>query len=110
MASPFCRDCGKLIEWHPTAAGSRMPIDPDPHPDGVYAFDASMRLTRMGHGARQRMFRSHFDTCTKRNLRKPPAPFKCEFDGCTRPDRHRHCWQCGGMDHLANECTSEGAA
>jgi len=45
--SKFCKACGKPVEWHPTAGGSSMPIDPEPHAEGVFAFDGRMRLARV---------------------------------------------------------------
>lgn len=106
MNSPFCKACGKPVEWHPTASGSSMPIDPDPHPEGTFGFVAGMKLARLGLGAKKpRMYRCHWDTCAKGA--KPERPAACDRDGCARTDRHLHCFRCGSTDHLASECDGD---
>lgn len=104
--SPFCRACGAPIEWHPTATGSFMPIDPSPTPAGVFAFNGRMQLARAEVGSRPRMYVCHWDVCAKGA--KPEAAPPCDREGCDRKDRHRHCFKCGSTWHLASDC--EGAA
>ena len=104
MASPFCRDCGKLVEWHPTASGKRMPIDPDPHADGTFYFGEGMKLVRGKPGVRQRMYRCHFDTCEKRGQAARREAVGCDQTGCNRTDRHSHCFKCGDTGHYARDC------
>ncbi len=108
MARPsFCRDCGKLVEFHPTAGGKMMPIDPDPHPEGTFGFNLRMQFVRMPPGTRPRMYRSHFETCTKagaRGMRALARPEACDHDGCEMTGPHRHCFRCDATDHLATEC------
>ena len=74
----FCKACGKVVEWHPTAGGSSMPIDPDPSPDGNFAWDGRLRLIRVVPGTRPRAYRCHWDTCAKGA--KPERQTTCERD------------------------------
>lgn len=103
MNTPFCKACGQRVEWHPTANGASMPIDPDPHPDGVFVFNSRMKLAREAARSRARMFRCHWDTCPKGA--KPERRSSCNREGCDRADRHLHCFRCGETDHLADECS-----
>lgn len=104
----FCNDCGGNIAWHKTAAGADMPIDPEPHPEGDYAF-VKVRLTRSPRGSHAKMYRSHIDTCPKRKTPLRRSPFVCDLDGCEvktgRP--HRHCFKCKSIYHLAADCDAE---
>lgn len=105
----FCQDCGCLVEWHPTVAGRKMPIDPDPHREGKYYFGEGMKLVRGRPGDRQRMFRCHWDTCTRKDKGdKRRAEWKCEQEGCALTGVHRHCRACGGTDHLVANCPRLG--
>ena len=61
----FCKDCGQLVEWHPTVTGSTVSIDPDPHPEGTHRFAAGMRLQSAPPGSAKRMYRLHLRTCPK---------------------------------------------
>lgn len=107
-ASPFCRDCGRRVEWHPTTSNRKMPIDPDPHPDGGYYFDGAMKLVRGRPGYRGRMFRCHWDTCPqKAKAEKRRAEWKCDRAGCSLTSFHRHCLRCGATDHLVAACPDE---
>jgi len=100
----FCNDCGKAVEWHKTAAGRDMPIDPEPTQAGRYYFDRRVRLVFHPPGAAPmaKMYTSHFDTCAKR---KPAPAFSCEKCGVTTP--HRHCYRCGAIGHMAADCPED---
>lgn len=80
-----------------------MPIDPEPHADGRFAFNGRMQLANMTPGARPRMYRCHWDTCIK-GARPERRTVPCRQEGCERTDRHLHCYRCGSTDHLVNEC------
>lgn len=64
IPSPFCRKCGKRVEWHLTRAGRKMPIDPDPVEDGRFQFGAGLRLDLVRGSIQQkrRRFDCHWDT------------------------------------------------
>jgi hypothetical protein len=110
----FCRGCNARIEWHKTAAGKAIPLDPDPHPDGNITFDSAARVVYAAKGSKPRMYLSHFATCPKADeFRKAKAkPFKCDWTDllqpCERKDQHRHCFECGETDHLAEDCPRGG--
>jgi len=72
MRTTSCSACGAPIRWATTTKGRRMPIDPEPHPEGnirlqelddgiapiahvLDALDASMTS--------EPLYRSHFATC-----------------------------------------------
>jgi hypothetical protein len=74
-----------------------MPIDPEPKPDGEYYFDARMRLAWGRPGSKPRMFKCHWDSCTK----KGQAP-RAEVD-----ERERGCFRCGVSDHWVAECPED---
>lgn len=103
----FCKGCGAKIEWHKTAAGKSMPIDPEPHPEGNMAFDASMRLVQYRPGQRPRMYRAHFVTCPKREEFRRPRAVICDRPGCEIDTTHRHCRNCGALDHFAADCPED---
>ena len=106
----FCKGCGKTIEWHKTAAGKSIPLDPDPHPDGNLTFDEAMRVVVVPKGSKPRLFLSHFVTCVKADQfrRKNPKAVTCPTEGCNLTTPHRHCFECGATDHLAEDCPDGG--
>lgn len=101
---PFCKGCGRKIEWHPRADGKMVAIDPDPHPEGTLAFGPGMKLQLMQRGAKPRMYRYHLSSCPNPDKARTPSASTCDRDGCTRTGPHRHCYRCGDVDHLASEC------
>jgi hypothetical protein len=106
----FCDNCGAKVEWHKTAAGANMPIDPDPHPQGDYGF-VKVRLVRAKPGTHRKMYRSHLDTCPKKRVAPARrAPFVCDLDGCEVQQPHRHCFKCKSVYHLAEECDADEEA
>jgi len=109
MPSGFCKGCGARIEWHPRAVGSDIAIDPEPHPDGLLAFNDAMKLVRMPKGSKPRMYRGHLLTCPKPEKARaaPPSVATCDVEDCERTDRHWHCFRCGGTDHFVAECPEE---
>lgn len=70
----FCRGCSAVIEWHKTAKGKNIPIDPDPHPDGNITFDESARSVYAPKGSKPKMYRSHFATCVDAARFRRPKP------------------------------------
>lgn len=94
----FCKACGQGIGEHLTAAGRPMPIDPEPHPLGDYYFDHRIRLVWARPGTKPKMYRSHLDTCAKKDLAKRQR----EVDRSTSSGRE--CYRCGKDGHWASEC------
>lgn len=77
-----CAGCGEPIRWVITTAGRRMPLDPDPHPDGtvvVRVVEGQPRahvLTGPELPARELAWRPHWVTCPRApefRARKAPA-------------------------------------
>lgn len=72
-----CRSCNALITWTITTSGKRMPVDPEPHPDGNVSVSGMHTDTGVVMQARvksrppeatlfttaQPRYRSHFATC-----------------------------------------------
>lgn len=110
----WCDACKARVEWHVTAAGARMPIDPDAHPLGNMYFGRGLKLTTGAPSSRPRMYRCHWDTCAKGNTASKKALKagdaqhidQCERWACFRDpdDGHRHCFKCGEVDHFAPAC------
>jgi hypothetical protein len=113
---PFCDACGAKVEWHLTAAGKNIAMDPEPHPDGQFYFGSGLKLTRLRRydnlRAGQKMYRCHWDTCPKKGQaprRAATVRDDCERWDCTRTDRHPgHCHACGSTEHFVADCP-EGA-
>jgi hypothetical protein len=61
----FCKSCKARIDWYTVAAtGKRMPIDPDPAPDGNVRVDVVANTVEVvAPGSRRPLYRSHFATC-----------------------------------------------
>lgn len=67
-----CRGCGARIRWAVTEAGKRIPLDPEPRPDGnVHVYDGVAYVLDLdglplhdhrAHGD-HRLYVSHFATC-----------------------------------------------
>jgi len=102
----FCKGCNATIEWHKTAAGKPIPLDPDPHPQGNLTFDSRLRVVVAEIGSKPKMYRSHFATCPKAGEFRR-APSTCSREGCDRTDKHFHCYRCGSTEHFANVCEEE---
>ena len=73
-----CRSCGAPVTWTVTDAGKRMPVDPEPHPDGnvliappAQSWDPP-RATVLGpleiQAATAALHRAHFVTCPDSDL------------------------------------------
>lgn len=67
-----CRTCHAPIRWAFTEKGRRMPVDPEPHPEGTIALEpipgasrdvTTMRAIVVAIGSRPTLYRSHFSTC-----------------------------------------------
>lgn len=66
-----CRSCGAPIRWViMEASRARMPLDPDPAPDGTIDLTGDNRATvlcayaaDMARAAGRQLYRSHFSTC-----------------------------------------------
>ena len=101
MNSPWCKGCGARVEWHPRAVGGPVAIDPEPHPDGLLFFNASMKLERGEKGSHPRMCRGHLLSC--KHPEKARAP-RADVD-----DRRRGCFRCGAEDHWIADCPEAAA-
>ena len=74
-----CRSCGAPIRWVLTDKGRRMPLDPDPHPDGNI-----MPVTVTVGGAFPREETRAFVTTA------PDGPaWRSHFATCPHAARHR---------------------
>lgn len=102
----FCKGCNAIVEWHPRAVGSDIAINPEPHPDGMLAFNSSMKLERAPKGSRPRMYRGHLLTCSNPEKARNASPSlaTCDIEDCDRTDRHFHCFKCKATDHFVAEC------
>ena len=87
-----CSGCGATIRWVLTIGGARLPLDPDPHPDGNVVpveVDGKRRakvLTGPEMPAQETAWRAHFTTCPKSahfRRRKAAATPKCRY--CETP-------------------------
>lgn len=72
VALAHCRSCSTPVRWVETTAGKRMPLDPDPCPDGNFEFTEADRedgpvraLTaeQLAGPAERYRYKSHFATC-----------------------------------------------
>ena len=95
--SPFCRACGARVEYHLTASGAKMAIDPEPHPEGHYYFGQGLRLAKGRRGLKPRMYRCHWDTCPK----KGQAPRRAA------QTEESLCYRCHKPGHFADVCEEE---
>jgi hypothetical protein len=78
-----CRSCGQPIRWAITRNDRRMPLDPEPHPDGnvqIVAHDDGRDLVSVLVGrarddcvaAAVPLYRSHFQTCPHADQHRRP--------------------------------------
>lgn len=63
-----CRSCDQLIAWCLTPKGKRMPVDPEPDPDGnVIVWSAlgqqRCRVVKTDEHVHGMRYTSHFATC-----------------------------------------------
>lgn len=59
-----CRSCARDIVWGMTPAGKRMPLDPDPSPDGNLWIDEGVIMsTKVDPPDGAPRYLSHFVTC-----------------------------------------------
>lgn len=64
-----CKSCGARIRWVITTAGKRMPLDPEPHPEGTIvpvfdpARDRPVARVLPAPPTDRDAWRSHFATC-----------------------------------------------
>lgn len=67
MNPTFCKGCGKPIRWYQDdRSGKRLPLDPDPHPDGDMRVNVVRNdVARVKKGSHAPLYRLHFDTCAK---------------------------------------------
>jgi hypothetical protein len=103
----WCKGCGAKIEWWKTVAGKNMPVDSDPHPEGNVQIDVAANIVRVVPvGSHKPLYRSHFVTCEKAgDFRRPkPKAFVCGRAGCGVDGSHLHCFECGAVDHIAEDC------
>ena len=60
----FCKGCGANIDWHKTADGKNVPVDPEPVPNGNLHFEAGLVVYGKATDGRK-LYVSHFATCPK---------------------------------------------
>lgn len=63
-----CRSCKEPIVWVTTRKGKKMPLDPDPVPNGPFIYDGDPEEARVVYiGEKDRYtgdrYASHFSTC-----------------------------------------------
>lgn len=67
MQTASCSACGAPIRWATTTKGRRMPIDPDPHPQGniilEHLGEGVAPIAHVNAGPIEGGYRSHFVTC-----------------------------------------------
>lgn len=104
----FCKACNQKVEWYPSVDGKDLCIEPDPKPEGNLKFDKRMKLEFAPVGSTKRMYVLHINVCAKADLlRRQIGASKApcdKWEGCTRTDRHLHCFNCGSTEHLAGDC------
>lgn len=65
----LCATCGRRIIWCRTELGKKMPVDPDPAPDGNLILTGSQLLPtaktvgKAGNTDNKPLYKSHFATC-----------------------------------------------
>jgi hypothetical protein len=85
-----CRSCKARIVWALTATGRAMPVDAEPHPEGLLVLELGDTIRVRAANAEERtvvmpifkslrpevkLFRSHFATCpnaTEHRRKRPP--------------------------------------
>lgn len=81
-SSGFCKSCGQPIVWCRTDTGKRMPVDPEPSPEGNLVLIAgelptTRSVSRGGHQPGEPLYVSHFKTCPHASAhRKKTSPKK----------------------------------
>ena len=70
----FCKSCGKRIDWYVVAAsGKRMPIDPEPAPNGNVRVDVVANAVEVvPAGSHVPLYLSHFATCPSAAKHRKP--------------------------------------
>lgn len=74
-----CRGCGAEMKMMPTASGKKIPLNPEPDPDGnlvIFAGKAHYASAEQQRAAREgknvTLYSTHFSNCPKANdFRKP---------------------------------------
>ena len=110
-----CSQCSAPVWWVRTeATGSRMPLDPLPHPRGTFVFVPSSRkpdvVRALPHGhpvpERVRAFRVHFATCPSQQAQraKRQGPRRCE--SCGEP-MHQLLHEAGEVRHPGCETPAQ---
>lgn len=71
-----CKSCGQPIRWHATGSGQRMPLDPDPVPDGSILIlpNGIIRVVPVEERAAMvaPLFKTHFQTCPSASVHRGP--------------------------------------
>lgn len=117
-AGGTCRTCGALIMWRRTVNEKFVPVDSEPHANGVLADDGEVvRVVKVGSAPR--LYHSHFVTCKDAaQHRKPRAavkPTRCSVCGEGLEMCVMRCHGCGAVacghscavEH-AHGCTQRG--
>jgi hypothetical protein len=84
-----CRLCPQMIRWVTTVAGARMPVDPEPVPDGtvvpvIRGDQVLARVLRAGEdaaGVAGKRYRPHWATCAGAGRRQGDGRGVCLLCG-----------------------------
>jgi hypothetical protein len=84
-----CRSCKAWVVWALTATGRPMPVDAEPHPEGLLVLELGDTIRVRAANAEERtavlpllthlrpevkLFRSHFATCPNAVQHRKPRP------------------------------------
>lgn len=79
-----CRSCGAAVRWELTPAGKRMPLDPEPSPQGNVAIYGGPAMVAVALTADQLaahnvaidgpLYLSHFATCPNADQHRKKKP------------------------------------
>lgn len=90
---PTCSGCGAPVRWVLTVGGRRMPLDPDPHPDGNVVrvtIDGGLVRAKVLTGAEMPAqdvaWRAHWTTCpASEGFRRRKTATTPRCVACRRP-------------------------
>lgn len=74
MKTSKCSTCGAPVAWVLTILGRKMPIDPEPVPDGNLLLQDGIvqvcKVEKPTDGSQVPLYKSHFATCAHAKLHR----------------------------------------